>query len=64
MKRPILSETPMGGIFDKPQVIVTMSPGQWDGLLAAAYDRGAVLLELDDGEKPIRAYQRKAGVDG
>jgi hypothetical protein len=64
MKRPSLHEIPLGGIMLKPHVIVTMSIGQWDGLLAAAYDGGAVLLELDDNETPIRAYRRKAGADG
>ena len=42
------------------QIIVTMSPGQWDALLEAAYNQGAVLLELDDDEDPRRAY-RKGG---
>jgi hypothetical protein len=48
----------------KPSVIVTMSIDQWDGLLAAAYDRGATLLELGDNETPIRAYRRKADANG
>jgi hypothetical protein len=64
MKRPVLNETPLGGIMMKPAVIVTMSVGQWDGLLAAAYDRGHILLELDDNETPIKAYRRKAVADG
>jgi hypothetical protein len=64
MKRPVLNEAPLGGIMMKPSVIVTMSVGQWDGLLAAAYDRGAVLLELDDDETPIKAYRRKADANG
>ena len=41
--------------------IVTMGIGQWDALLANAYERGWILLELDDNEKPVRAY-RKTGV--
>lgn len=39
-------------------VTLTMSTGQWDALLQAAYDRGCVLLELDDEERPVHAYQR------
>ena len=35
-----------------------MSIGQWDDHLAAMYDEGAILLELDAHERPIRAYQR------
>jgi hypothetical protein len=56
----VLNEIPLGGIFDKPQAIITMSTGQWDGILAAAYDNGWVLLELDDNEQPFKAYQRAA----
>jgi hypothetical protein len=37
---------------------VTMSTGQWDNLLAAAYDAGWILLELDGNERPVRAYQK------
>jgi len=58
MKRPALNEIPLGGIIETPQVIVTMSAGHWDKLLEAAYDGGAILLELDGDETPIRAYQR------
>jgi hypothetical protein len=36
----------------------TMSTGQWDGLLRAAYDAGWVLLELDEDETPVAAYLR------
>ncbi len=36
----------------------TMSEGQWDTLLQAAYDLGFVLLELDDGERVRRAYRK------
>ena len=65
MRRPALNEIPLdGGTILKRGVIITMSTGQWDGLLAAAYDAGAVLLELDEHEKPIKAYQRKAGTNG
>ena len=39
-------------------LVVTMSEGQWDGLLAAAYADGWILLELDDNEVPVRAYRK------
>jgi hypothetical protein len=40
--------------------MMTMSDGQWDPLLSAAYEQGWILLELDEKEQPVRAY-RKAG---
>jgi hypothetical protein len=43
-------------------MIVTCSPGQWDGLLQAAYDSGLLLLEIEeiDGEeKAVRAWRNK-----
>ena len=65
MKRPVLNEITLdGGTILKRGLIVTMSVGQWDGLLATAYDRGATLLELDDDEMPIKAYRRKADANG
>jgi hypothetical protein len=33
-----------------------MSVGQWDSILAGAYWAGWVLLELDEDEKPVRAF--------
>ena len=36
---------------------MTMAEGQWDEVLSAAYELGWVLLELDDEEKPVRAYR-------
>jgi hypothetical protein len=64
MKRPKLNEIPlrdaMAGILEGGGgLFVTMSPGQWDALLQAAYDKGATLLEIDDKEQPVRAYQRR-----
>jgi hypothetical protein len=38
--------------------VVTMSRGQWDSLLAAAYEAGWTLLELDEHEKPVRAFRK------
>lgn len=39
--------------------VITMSVGQWDALLAAAYEQGWTLLELDQNERPVRAYRRQ-----
>ncbi len=38
--------------------IVTMSPGQWDALLQAAYDARWTLLEVDADEVPVKAYRK------
>jgi hypothetical protein len=61
MTRPELRAIPLeDGWLKSGEVTVTMSVGQWDSLLAASYEAGFVLLELDDDERPVRAYQ-KAG---
>jgi len=39
---------------------ITMSKGQWDETLAAAYDDGWVLIVVDDDEKPVAAFRRPA----
>jgi hypothetical protein len=51
--RPI----PLSEVFGKG-IVITMSVGQWDELLAAAYRQGWTLLEVDDHERPVRAYRR------
>ncbi len=57
MKQPILIEIPLpeirpGGAY------ITMSKGQWDALLAAAYEARWFLLEVDDREMVVKAYQK------
>jgi len=64
MKRPELNEVPLSTITDKPSVIITMSTGQWDGFLQAAYDYGHTLLELDENEHPVRAYRKAPDISG
>jgi hypothetical protein len=39
-------------------LMVTMGIGQWDGVLQAAYDTGATLVEVDDGERVVAVYQK------
>jgi hypothetical protein len=59
MQRPPLHPVPLAEVtFTPGTVTITMSTGQWDNLLAAAYDLGATLLELDANEKPVAAYRR------
>lgn len=59
MKRPFLHSIPLASAtIGKPgSVTITMSPGQWDLLLATAYSRGCLLLEIEN-EVPVRAYQK------
>ncbi len=62
MNRPELRAIPLAdGWLKSGEITVTMSVGQWDALLAASYEAGFVLLELDENENPVRAFQ-KAGV--
>jgi hypothetical protein len=57
--RPI----PLSAVTWAPgQCVITLSVGQWDVLLAEAYQAGFILLELDDNEIPLRAYQRAGEV--
>lgn len=37
---------------------ITFTSNQWDALLSAAYATGFVLIEMNDAEQPVRAYQR------
>ncbi|MEX2119580.1 MAG: hypothetical protein WD847_08295 [Pirellulales bacterium] len=39
-----------------------MSIGQWDQLLAGAYEAGWYLLELDDNEQPVAVYHQSKGL--
>ena len=65
MTRPVLRAVPLADVLPpKPGMLyVTMGPGQWDALLASAYDDGCVLLEVV-GSAPVRAYRREAPVAG
>jgi hypothetical protein len=58
MKRPTLHEIPLSEVKFLPRTVtLTMSIGQWDALLAEAYQRGHTLLELDANERPVAAYR-------
>ena len=60
MTRPELRAIPLAeGWLKAGEVTITMSVGQWDSVLAASYEVGFVLLELDDDGAPVRAYQRE-----
>jgi hypothetical protein len=58
--RPHLRQVPVASVFPpRPgDCLITMSVGQWDALLAQTYKQGWTLLELDDDEQLVAAYQR------
>lgn len=56
---PIPLEQALNGLRNGSGMrIITMAEGQWDEVLAAAYQHGWVLLEMDKDEKPARAYRK------
>jgi hypothetical protein len=63
MKRPNLESVPLPNPFPVPgECYITCSPGQWDRVLQEAYNRGWMLLEIEeiDGqEKAVRAFRRR-----
>jgi hypothetical protein len=52
-----LKSFPLADALATQARVMTMSVGQWDAILAAAYERGWILLELDAHEEPVRAYR-------
>jgi len=68
MRRPALNEIDLddamnvllGNSGKKGAAVMTMARGQWDALLNAAYQSGWTLLEVDDNERPVKAYRRAA----
>jgi hypothetical protein len=62
-KRPLLTSVPLPESFLPGKCYITCSPGQWDALLAASYERGSMLLEIEEingEEKAVRAYQKQS----
>jgi len=59
MKRPELHEIAISDAINRGCFTLTMSAGQWDRLTESAYNAGAVLIELDKTELPVRAYQKR-----
>lgn len=36
--------------------IITIDVGAWSEMLAACYDNGWILVEMDEDERPVRAF--------
>jgi hypothetical protein len=61
-QRPKLREVALADVLPaRPgRCYITCSPGQWDAWLSGAYAAGWILLELNEDEEPVRAYQAPA----
>mgnify|MGYP000670750117 CR=1 FL=1 len=62
MTRDQLHSVPLASVWplQSNTLSITMGRNQWDAMLEAAYRAGWVLLELDDDERPLAAYQKAA----
>jgi len=58
MKQPKLNEVTVPDTL-MPGICITMSPGQWDELLQAAYDNNSTLLVVNDDGVITKAFQKK-----
>ena len=58
MNKPKLNEVPLHTTMSPSTINITMSSGQWDGLLQAAYLAGHNLIEVDENEIPVKAYRK------
>ena len=58
--RKTLNRVPMSDVLPPRRGLcyATKLVDQWDDTLQAAYDLGFVILELDNEERPVRAYRR------
>jgi hypothetical protein len=68
-KRPNLDSIPLAqvlpiGSYFGTDMYMTMGEGQWDALLEEAYLTGVVLLEVDEDEVAVRAFQRRGSFRG
>jgi hypothetical protein len=60
--RPKLNSIPIPNGLQPGGLYVTCSPGQWDGLLKASYEKGFTLLEIEvvkGEEKIVRAWKKE-----
>jgi hypothetical protein len=61
MKRPTLNEIPIPeNPFLPGTLTITISPGQWDEMIKQIYERGHLLLEIEEingCQKVVKAYQ-------
>ena len=61
--RPELNEIPIPStLFGAGEITHTADPGQWNGWLQVAYDRGDLILDVEQYEghpiKALKAYRK------
>jgi hypothetical protein len=61
MPRPKLNEIPLSSAVPIRQgtISMTIDVGAWDKWIENAYNMGSVLIEMDQHERPIRAFQKR-----
>jgi hypothetical protein len=57
--RPTLRRFLRTGSLPRGVLSCTLSPGQWDELLALAYDRGGVLIEVDTADRVLATFRKR-----
>ena len=57
-KLDVPREDIMNYVIESKGIVVTMSKGQWDSILEATYNRGHILMLVDDNEMPKALYQK------
>ncbi len=58
MKAPKLHVVPFPA-YSPELRIITVRRGQWDEIIAEAYNKGWHVIEMDENDKPVRAYQKQ-----
>jgi hypothetical protein len=60
MNRPNLNKIDLKKVLQfKKGIIITMLTGQWDKILEKIYEENGILLEVNEEEIPIEAYQKR-----
>ena len=60
MNRPNLNKIELKKVLQfKKGIIITMLTGQWDKILEKIYEENGILLEVNEEEIPIEAYQKR-----
>jgi hypothetical protein len=58
----ILREIPLPVPMTGGTLIITINVGAWDALIAAVWDKGGILIEMEN-DRPVRAFQRDVSIN-